>query len=240
MRKYFFVLMLMTGLFSFNKYAVKTKRILVFSKTEKFRHQSIEAGKKMFLYLGKKYHVIVDTTEDATSFNPEQLKKYNAVVFLNTTGTVFNDEQKNAFRHFIENGGGFVGVHAATDTEYDWPWYNQLSGAYFANHPKPQQVTYHIIDKNFPATKGLPDSLSRLEEIYNFKSLQKDSLHFLITADEHTYSGGTMGDFHPAAWYHDFDGGRAFYIAWGHFPETYSESMFQNVIWQGVEWAMKK
>ncbi|MDR0793094.1 MAG: ThuA domain-containing protein, partial [Chitinophagaceae bacterium] len=155
--------------------------------------------------------------------------------------TVLNDQQKEAFKQFIENGGGFVGIHAATDTEYDWPWYNRLVGAYFAHHPKPQQLTYHIIDKKFPATKGLPDSVSRMEEIYDFKSVQTDSLHFLITADESTYTGGQMGSFHPAAWYHSFDGGRAFYIAWGHFSEAYnSDAMFQDIVWKGLKWAMKK
>jgi len=216
------------------------KRILVFSKTKGFRHGSIGAGKTMFLTLGKQQNVAVDTTEDAGFFTPEKLKQYNAVVFLNTTGDVLDSVQQIAFQNYIHNGGGYVGIHSATDTEYDWPWYNKLVGAYFDSHPAPQHAHYDVIDKNFPATKNLPDTMNRFEEIYNFKSLQKDILTFLIKVDETSYTGGNMNNFHPNTWYHKFDGGRAFYTEFGHHDETYSDPVFQQIVWKGLEWAMKK
>lgn len=216
--------------------AQPVKKILVFSKTAGFRHASIAAGKTMFLQLSGQHHYAADTTEDASVFTPANLKKYKAVVFLNTTGDVLNDAQQDAFKSFIQHGGGYIGIHAATDTEYDWPWYNELAGAYFDSHPKPQEATFRVLDKNFIATEFLPDTLLQKEEIYNFKSV-RDGLHYLISVDESTYEGGNMGKFHPISWYHNFDGGRAFYIEWGHFPTSFTSPVFQKLIYKALDWA---
>src|ERR1700712_1940823 len=132
------------------------QRVLVFSKTEKFRHsQGIAAGKLAIIKLGKENNFVVDTTEDASVFTPENLKKYATVVFLSTTGNVLDSIQQLAFEHYIKSGGGFVGIHSATDTEYDWPWYGQLVGAYFGSHPAQQTATFNIIDTNNIATRFL-------------------------------------------------------------------------------------
>ena len=215
------------------------KKILVFSKTAGFRHSSIGAGKSMFLSRSAAAGYQADTTEDAAIFTTKGLAPYKAVVFLNTTGDVLDSLQQIAFQDFIHKGGGYIGIHAATDTEYDWPWYNQLSGAYFDNHPKPQTATFHVLDKKFIATEHLPDSLVQKEEIYNFKSVQP-GLHYLITVDESTYQGGNMGKFHPISWYHTFEGGRAFYIEWGHFDSTFSSPVFQKLIYKALDWATAK
>ena len=114
-------------------------RLLVFSKTEGFRHASIESGKKALLQLGQEHSVRVDTTEDAAMFTESTLKDYDAVIFLSTTGDVLDDQQQDAFMRYIQAGGGYVGVHAAADTEYDWPWYGRLVGGYFDGHPGPRQ-----------------------------------------------------------------------------------------------------
>lgn len=215
-------------------------KILVFSKTSGFRHgPAIKAGKAMFTDQSAAHQFLADTTEDAAVFTPENLKQYKAIVFLNTTGDILNEAQQNAFKSFIQHGGGFVGIHAATDTEYDWPWYNQLVGAYFDSHPKPQAATFRVLDKSFPAINHLPDSLHRKEEIYNFKSVQK-GLHYLIDVDETSYEGGKMGADHPIAWEHEFDGGRAFYVEWGHFPETFQNPSFEKLIYKALDWSIKK
>src|SRR5882724_4748174 len=137
--------------------SAKQKKILVFSKTAGFRHGSaIEAGKKAIMLLGKENNFAVDTTENAALFTSDNLKQYAAVIFLCTTGNVLNDEQQEAFKQFIKAGGGFVGLHSAADTEYDWPWFGELNGAYFKSHPKQQEAVFNIIDSNNIATSHLP------------------------------------------------------------------------------------
>ncbi len=232
------ILLLAVSLFSFEN-AKKNTRILVFSRTLGFHHASIPTGIAAIQKIGKDNNMEVDTTTDASFFNEKQLKKYAAVVFLSTTGNVLNDEQQLAFESYIKNGGGFVGIHAATDTEYDWPWYNQLVGAYFKSHPKQQEAVLHIIDPSHISTMHLPVEWKRFDEWYNFKSIQSD-LHVLITIDEKSYTGGENGDFHPMAWWHDFDGGRAFYTEFGHTDESYADPLFIQHVTGGIAYAVNK
>jgi type 1 glutamine amidotransferase len=214
------------------------QKVLVFSKTKGWHHTSIPAGIKAIMKLGQENNFDVDTTTDATKFTYNNLKQYAAVIWLSTTGDVLNDVQQAEFEKYIQAGGGFVGVHSATDTEYNWPWYGNLVGAYFKSHPKVQQVaTLHVVDPNFIATKGLPAEWKRLDEWYNFKWIE-EGLHVLITIDEKTYEGGANGDNHPMAWYHSYDGGRAFYTALGHTDESYSDPVYLKHLLGGIEYAM--
>jgi cytochrome c len=218
-----------------------SKRILVFSKTAGFRHTSIKEGKQFFLDLGKKQSIAVDTTENADAFAEENLKKYNAVVFLSTTGNVLDPVQQIAFERYIQAGGGYMGIHAASDTEYDWSWYNNLMGGYFASHPgnpNVQNGKMITMDKNHPSTAHLPETFERKDEFYDFKSLKTDILKFLLKVDEKSYKDGKMGDFHPMAWYHEYDGGKAFYTNYGHTPETFSEPLMVEHFWGGLKYAM--
>ncbi|WP_229311072.1 ThuA domain-containing protein [Larkinella soli] len=215
-------------------------RLLVFSKTAAFRHTSIGPGRKALMQLGKEQGFVVDTTEDAGRFTEENLKRYRAVVFLSTTGDVLNPQQQNAFERYIQAGGGYLGIHAATDTEYDWPWYNRLAGAWFANHPMPDNVqkgTFVVMDKNHPATRFLPERWEREDEFYSFKNISP-GIHVLLTIDEKTYKGGTNGDNHPMAWYQEFDGGRSFYTAGGHTDASFSEPLFLRHIAAGLHFVM--
>lgn len=222
------------------KKVMQPPKILVFSGTKGFRHTSIANGKTALLKMGIEKNWKVDTTEDAKVFSGENLKQYGAVVFLNTTGNILNDQQQIAFQQYIQAGGGFVGIHSATDTEYDWPWYNNLVGAYFESHPKNQTALYNVVNKDHPAVSFMPDTLRRLEEIYNFKSFKKELVTVLITIDEKTYTGGKMPDYHPIAWYHKYDGGRSFYTEWGHTTEAYTEPLFLQHIEGAIKWALTK
>ena len=213
------------------------KRILVFAKTAGFRHTSIPNGKAAIQKLGKENNFEVDTTEDASVFTEDNLKKYAAVVFLNTTGNVLNYKQEAAFERFIQAGGGFTGIHSATDTEYDWEWYAKLVGANFESHPKQQNAKLTVVDKNHPSTQHLPDVWERFDEWYNFKNLNKD-VHVLVKIDEKSYEGGKNGDDHPMAWYHDFDGGRAFYTEFGHTEESYTDPNYLKHILGGIQYAI--
>jgi glucose/arabinose dehydrogenase/cytochrome c551/c552 len=215
-------------------------RILVFSKTVTFRHSSIPAGQQAIMKLGAENGFLVDTTENAEYFNEDSLKNYSAVVFLNTTDTkdsLLNHYQENAFERYIQAGGGFVGVHAATDAEYHWGWYGRLVGGYFNGHPDQQEALLNVADKNHISTKHLPDQWKRKDEWYNFKNLNKD-VKVLITIDEKSYKGGTNGDHHPMAWYHEYDGGRAFYTELGHTDESYQEENFLKHLLGGIQYAI--
>lgn len=238
-KNYFFLLLFFTVPFivstAFSE--KKQKRILVFSKTAGFRHSSIKAGKEALLKLGAENKWLVDTTEDAAYFTGTTLKKYDAVVFLNTTGNVLNDEQQTAFEKYIQSGKGYAGIHAATDTEYDWPWYCKLAGANFSSHPKQQNAVLHVTDSTHSSTRHLPHTWQRFDEWYNFKNQNKD-VNVLLTIDEKSYEGGTNGDNHPMAWYHTFDGGRAFYTALGHTDASYTEADFLQHVSGGLNYVM--
>lgn len=211
--------------------------ILVFHKTAGFVHKSIPAGVRAIEDLGHKNEFAIVSSNDPTLFNPQDLSRYKAIVFLSTTGDVLNDEQQSALQEYIRNGGGFVGIHAAADTEYDWPWYNELVGAYFKSHPKTQQATVVVKDKNHPATRHLPDQWVRTDEWYNYKSIAT-GIHVLCELDESSYEGGENGSSHPIAWYREFDGGRTFYTGGGHTDESFSEPEFQRHILGGILYAM--
>lgn len=218
-----------------------TPRILVFTKTAGFRHDAIPAGIEAFQKIGKEHGILVDTTENAANFNEENLRNYHAVVFLNTTQDVLNKQQQNDFERFIQAGGGFLGIHAAADTEYDWPWYNGLVGAYFESHPNNPNVRtaeYYVTDHNHPATDSLPDRFTRSDEFYNYRSIKRDLINVLVKLDESTYEGGTNGDDHPMSWYHEYDGGRAFYTGMGHTIESYSEPLFLDHILGGLQYVL--
>jgi type 1 glutamine amidotransferase len=215
-----------------------SKSVLIFSKTAGFHHNSIAVAIPAIIKLGQENGFSVDTTTNSALFTESNLKQYDAVIFLSTTGDVLNNEQQEAFKKYIESGKGFVGVHAATDTEYDWPWYGDLVGAYFSKHPKQQQATLHVVDHNFIATKHLPETWSRFFEWYYFKYIAK-GLHVLITIDEKSYEGGENGDNHPMSWYHDYDGGRAFYTELGHTDESYSDPLYLKHLLGGIKYAAK-
>lgn len=214
-------------------------KVLVFAKTKGFFHASIPKGLVTLMKICQQDGIQVDTSRDATVFTDELLSQYKAVVFLNTTGDILNDAQQAVFERYIRQGGGFVGIHAATDTEYDWPWYNKLVGAYFLSHPPKQQVAViRVTDKTHPATEFLPDEWIRTDEWYDFKSISPD-IKVLAYLDEKSYSGGKNGEKHPFIWYHEFEGGRAFYTGAGHRDDNFDEVLLQKQLLAAIKWAGK-
>lgn len=211
-------------------------RVLVFSKTEGYRHDSIETGAAAIRNLGLTYGFTVHRSEDATIFNDHGLSPYRVIVFLNTSGTIFNDDQRDAFKRFIKNGGGFVGIHAAADTEHDWAWYGGLVGAHFASHPEVQQATIRVTQRDHRSTRHLPAQWVREDEWYDFQS-PPEGVMVLAELDESSYSGGAMGPFHPIAWYHRYDGGRSWYTGGGHTEESFRDPHFLDHILGGILWA---
>ena len=212
-------------------------RVLIFSKTNGYRHGSIPAGIAAIRKLGETNGFDVDTTEDSTWFRKKILKRYAALIFLSTTGTVFGPEEQTALQEYIHHGGGFVGIHAATDCEYNWQWYGDLVGGYFKSHPKQQQAKLIVVDKSNASTKDLPDPWERFDEWYNFKYLNPN-VTVLLKIDEKSYTGGENGDNHPMAWYHEYEGGRAFYTELGHTDESYSDPKFLGHLLGGIKYAI--
>jgi type 1 glutamine amidotransferase len=211
--------------------------VLVFYKTKGYHHASIPAGLAAFQQLGREHNFRVDTTQQATRFVTDTLRRYAAVVFLNTTGDVLDSTQQVAFERYIGQGHGFMGVHAASDTEYNWPWYRGLVGAYFKSHPQVQPAIVLVTDAKHPATSFLPVRWQRTDEWYNFRDLAPD-MRVLATVDETSYTGGINGNKHPFAWCHAYSGGRAFYTAGGHLNENYTDPLFQRHLLGGLQYAM--
>jgi uncharacterized protein (TIGR03437 family) len=214
-------------------------RILVFSKTTGFRHDSIPDGIAAIRQLGQQNGFEVDTTEDASAFTDANLSRYQSVVWLSTTGEVLDANQQAAFERYLRNGGGFAGIHSATDTEYNWPWYGGLVGAYFQDHPAIQQATIRVEDTTHPSTTSLPTNWGRTDEWYNFRLNPRGRVKVLATLDEGTYNGGGMGADHPIAWCQLYDGGRAWYTAGGHTRESYSESLFRQHLLGGIQFTAR-
>jgi cytochrome c len=213
--------------------------VLVFSKTAGFRHGSIPAGVAAIQQLGADNGFSVTATEDAGAFTADNLAQYEAVVWLSTTGDVLNDDQQAAFEQYVQNGGGYAGVHAASDTEYDWPWYGELVGAYFNSHPQNQDATVKVEDQVHESTAHLPARWDRYDEWYNFRTNPRDTVHVLASLDETTYDAGSgaMGADHPTAWCQVYDGGRSWYTGGGHTNESFAEPEFLQHLLGGIQTA---
>lgn len=214
-------------------------KVLVFTKTSGFRHESIETGIKAIEALGSQNNFEITQTEDATLFSSENLKHYKLVLFLNTTGDILNDNEQKAFETFIRNGGSFMGVHAATDTEFEWPWFGKLVGAYFLDHPKQATAIMQRVNGKHASTKHLPEKWVHFDEWYNFKDINPD-INVLLNLDESTYKGGKNGENHPIAWFHEFDGGRSFYTGLGHTIESYADPVFKQHLLGGILYCLKR
>jgi cytochrome c len=214
--------------------------ILVLSRTGGFRHESIPAGIGALMNLALKHGFGLSRTESKGELTDENLARFAAVVFLSTTGEILDAPQEAAFERYIAAGHGYVGVHAAADCEYEWPYYEGLVGAYFSGHsaiveaavvPEPGVTHASLTD--------LPSPWVRTDEWYGFRGNPRPDVTVLLTVDESTYDPGLglMGKDHPVAWYHTYQGGRAFYTALGHTKESFSEPDFLAHLLGGIQWA---
>ncbi|MEU3737387.1 ThuA domain-containing protein [Streptomyces sp. NPDC032198] len=213
------------------------EKVLVFSKTAGFRHDSIPEGIAAIKELGAANGFTVDATEDAKAFTAKNLARYDAVIWLSTTGDVLDGKQQSAFEGYIKKGGGYVGVHAAADTEYDWPFYGGLAGAYFQSHPAIQPAKVRVEDHGHPSTAHLPGIWDRTDEWYNYRSNPRDRAHVLASLDESSYTGGSMSGDHPIAWCQDYQGGRSFYTGSGHTKESFADPAYRTHLLGGIRWA---
>ena len=218
--------------------AFEAPRVLLFSETRDFRHDSTETALVALEELATSVGMQSDRVADSDGFFTDtNLANYDAVVWVMTSGDVLNESEQSAFERYIRNGGGYVGIHAASFTEYEWPWYGRLMGAYFDSHPEIQVATQDVEDRTHPSTAHLGARWTRTDEWYDYRSNPRSMVNVLLSLDETTYSGGTMGEDHPSAWYHDFDGGRSWYTGGGHTHESYAEPDFRAHLLGGLQYA---
>jgi cytochrome c len=215
-------------------------KVLVFTRTTGYRHDSIRAAVTAIQGLGRARGFGVQQTEDAAEFNDQALAAFQVVVFVNTTADVLDPGQQAAFERYIAAGNGWVGVHSAADTEYDWPWYGGLLGgdAWFLIHPPIQTAELQVEQAGHPSTAHLPASFMLQDEWYNYRRNPRPQVNVLLRLNEASYQvgEGAMGD-HPIAWYHEYAGGRAWYTGLGHRSELYSDPQFLEHLLGGIRWA---
>ena len=215
---------------------IQNPHVLVFSKTTGFRHDSIPNAIAAIKKLGADHGFQVDATEDAAAFNDANLKQYDLICFASTTGSILDADQKKAMERFVESGKGWMGIHSASDTEYDWPWYGKLVGAYFRTHPPGgAHVRVQIENRGNPSTSGLPRFWVRPDEWYEWRENPRGKVTVLASLDEGFYKPNP-GD-HPIAWCHWQGKGRAWYTEMGHYKEAYSEPAYLDHIYGGLMWA---
>ena len=242
-------LLLLIALFiGLNSAQISAKQFnaLLFTKTAGWHHSSILEGVSAIRTMAKTHHFNVDWQEDANYFTKEKLAKYDVVIFLQTTGNVLNDQQQKAFESFIKQGKGYVGIHSAADTEYDWPWYKKLVGRTFVIHPAIQTANLDVISNDFPGMTGVPKSFLWTDEYYHYSEEHSENLQYILSVDEKSYAPAAawgdlkvegMGDFHPISWFQQYDGGRSFYTGLGHLGASYEQSFLQSHLYGGIYWA---
>lgn len=213
-------------------------RVLVFTKTAGYRHESIPDGVDALRRIGGSRGWAIEQTEDSGAFTDEGLAGFDAVVFLSTTGDVLDDAQQAAFERFIRGGKGYMGIHAAADTEYEWAWYAGLVGAQFKGHPAVQEATMQVLDRTHLSTRHLGEEWVRTDEWYDYRSVPAESVLRLLALEEASYEGGGMGEDHPIAWCQVYDGGRSFYTGGGHTREAFMEPEFVRHLEGGLAWVL--
>ena len=219
---------------------------LLVTKTAGWHHESINEAVAAIKTLAIRNFFDVQWHQDGTAITDKYLENFQVIIFLNTTGNILTDEEQKAVEKFIQSGKGFVGIHSAADTEYDWPWYTKMVGRMFHIHPAIQTAKLKFTNNKFPGLNGFTDNQYWTDEWYQFDAETTTGLNYILAVDETSYNpkadwgtrkGDGMGSFHPISWYHEYDGGRAFYTALGHMPAVYSEPAFLNHIYAGIFWA---
>jgi hypothetical protein len=224
----------------------KQFKALLVTTTKGWHHESLHAGVLAIQQLGIKNHFDVVLQESPTYITDKNLEQFKVIIFLNTTGDILDSAAQKVMERFIQSGKGFVGIHSASDTEYDWDWYNRLVGRMFHIHPAIQTAKLNVVDSTFPGIMGFAQAGLWTDEWYEFGPEKVNDLKYILSIDENSYDpkaqwgekkGLGMGKLHPVAWYHNFDGGRSFYTALGHVPAVFGNPIFLNHLYAGIYWA---
>jgi type 1 glutamine amidotransferase len=218
-------------------------RVLYVTHSAGFKHDVVPESEKVLTDLGQRHGFAVTIERDASRITAETLRPYGAVVFYTTGELPWSDRQKADFMTWLKSGRGFVGIHSATDTFYEWPEYGRMIGGYFDEHPWHEEVTLKVEDRTFPATRHLGATWTLTDEIYQFRNYSRANTHVLLSLDtgsvDLTKKGvkRTDGDF-AIAWHHPWGQGRVFYTALGHRPEVWQSDAYQKHLAGGLRWAL--
>lgn len=245
--RFFLIILLAPTFLSIGAFAQQKQfKALLVTTTKGWHHESLHAGVLAIQQLGVKNFFDVTLWENPNGFNDKYLEQFQVVIFLNTTGDIFDTAQQKVMERFIQSGKGFVGIHSASDTEYDWDWYTKMVGRMFHIHPAVQTAKLKVIDAKFPGLQDFAEGKLWTDEWYDFTPEKISGLNYILAVDEATYNpkvnwgakkSDGMGAMHPIAWYHNYDGGRAFYTALGHIPVIFSDQAFLNHVYAGILWA---
>lgn len=244
----FFTLFLLSMITVINAAPAQQKQFkaLLVTTTRGWHHESLHSGVVALKEMGVKNYFDVVLWEDPNGFTDKFVAQFQVIIFLNTTGDIFDSAQQKVMERFIQSGKGYVGIHSASDTEYDWDWYNKLVGRMFKIHPVIQTAKLNVLDDKFPGLQGFANNKLWTDEWYEFGPEKINGLNYVLAVDESSYNpkvewgpkkGEGMGKLHPIAWYHEYDGGRAFYTALGHLPTNFSDPAFLNHLYGGIFWA---
>jgi type 1 glutamine amidotransferase len=220
------------------------RRILYVTQSAGFKHDVLPLSAQILQDVGRRAGAFdVTATDDSSLVTRDTLARYDAVVFFTTGELPMSDDQRAALLEFVRSGKGFVGIHSATDTFYNWPEYGALVGAYFDGHPWHQTVTLRVEDRAHPATSALPASFALDDEIYQFRNWSRANVHVLVSLDvssiDLTAPGVNRADRDFAlAWTRNEGRGRMFYTALGHEPAVWQDTRFQQHLLGGIRWAM--
>lgn len=226
--------------------AQKQFKALLVTTTRGWHHESLHYGVVALNKLATQNNFDLVLMQDPNSINDKYLADFQVVIFLCTTGDIFDSAQQKVFERYIQSGKGYVGVHSASDTEYDWEWYNKLVGRMFHIHPSIQTARLQVLNSSFPGMTSFTNNQLWTEEWYEFGPEKVSGLNYLMAVDEKSYNpvtnwgtkkGNGMGALHPISWYHEFDGGRSFYTALGHMPSDFENASFLNHLYGGIYWA---
>lgn len=226
--------------------AADRPNVLLYSGSTGYRHASIEPGVAAIKALGAKEGMTIVASEDPEVFSTDGLKDFDAIIFLSTStdpkkpeSEWFTGDRREAMQAFVRRGGGVVGIHAASDSHYHWPWFGQLMGGRFTSHPPgTPEGELKVVDSEHPSTSGLPDKVKRVDEWYYFDDYDPTS-QLLVTLDPSSIGAKDVNP-NPVSWAREFDGGRVFYTAMGHTAETFSEPYFQQHLVGGLRWVLKR
>jgi uncharacterized protein len=221
-------------------------QVLVYTSPDRWHNPTIPVAMIEFQEMAKRHGFGLTWTQQPESFTDENLKRFQVIVFLHSTESALSAAQAESFRNYIRNGGGFAGIHGASIAADRPEWYKKLIGRVFTEHPEVQTAIMKVVDRNHPSTMHLPERWMWTDEWYAFSEPFVDKLNYLLTVDENTYDtdrtwgddrSSAMGEFHPIAWYHEYDGGRSFFTSLGHMPELFKDPWFLNHIYGGIFWA---
>ena len=236
------------ALFLVNGLSAQQFKALLVVQTAGWQHESTFDAIPALHALASRHSFSLDLKQRAMPIQEEQMMGYDVLIMVNTTGDVFNDEEQAIIEKFIQAGKGWVGVHAAADTEYEWTWYTDMVGHMFYIHPHVQTAMLDVHDADFPGMETWPERMMWTDEYYEYlDGAKRPGFNYILSVDESTYATAANwgpgkvakghGDFHPVSWYHDYDGGRAWYTNLGHVPAVFQEDSFLRHLYGGIYWA---